>query len=76
MPHRGGRCEPAFTADTARFIAELRGESFDELATFTRQKHPSNLRTNGRSALGICHALPMSDMRFEGDTLTMRLEDA
>ena len=37
VPHRGGRCEPAFTADTARFIAELRGEPFEELASFTRQ---------------------------------------
>jgi TatD DNase family protein len=25
IPHRGQVCEPAFTADTARFIASLRG---------------------------------------------------
>jgi TatD DNase family protein len=25
VPHRGKRCEPAFTADTARFVADLRG---------------------------------------------------
>jgi len=26
VPHRGQKCEPAFVADTARFVAELRGE--------------------------------------------------
>jgi TatD DNase family protein len=32
VPHRGRTCEPAFVADTARFLATLRGESVDELA--------------------------------------------
>lgn len=37
VPHRGKRCEPAFVADTARFIAQLRGEPLEELiATTTR----------------------------------------
>ncbi|WP_278988805.1 TatD family hydrolase, partial [Sphingobium yanoikuyae] len=27
VPHRGKSCEPAFVADTARFLADLRGES-------------------------------------------------
>ncbi|MBL9146206.1 MAG: TatD family hydrolase [Verrucomicrobiaceae bacterium] len=37
VPHRGKRCEPAFVADTARFIAQLRGEPVEELiATTTR----------------------------------------
>lgn len=35
VPHRGQVCEPAFTADTARFVAELRGTSADGLAQAT-----------------------------------------
>ncbi|HSG33107.1 MAG TPA: TatD family hydrolase [Sphingomonadaceae bacterium] len=35
VPHRGRTCEPAFTADTARFVAELRGESFAAFAENT-----------------------------------------
>ena len=35
VPHRGKPCEPAFVADTAAFLAELRGESVEELATYT-----------------------------------------
>jgi TatD DNase family protein len=35
VPHRGRPCEPAFVADTARFLAELRGEPLDELAAAT-----------------------------------------
>jgi TatD DNase family protein len=35
VPHRGKPCEPAFVADTARFLAELRGESVEELAAAT-----------------------------------------
>lgn len=31
-PHRGKRCEPKHTADTCRFLAELRGETSEELA--------------------------------------------
>ena len=34
-PHRGKRCEPAFVADTARFVASLRGESLESLAAHT-----------------------------------------
>jgi TatD DNase family protein len=34
-PHRGRACEPAFVVDTARFLAEIRGESVDELACYT-----------------------------------------
>ncbi len=35
VPHRGKRCEPAFVADTARFIAQLRGVEIEELAAAT-----------------------------------------
>jgi len=35
VPHRGRTCEPAFVADTARFLAELRAEPLDTLAEAT-----------------------------------------
>lgn len=35
VPHRGKPCEPAFVADTAAFLAGLRGESVEELAAYT-----------------------------------------
>ncbi|MES2174665.1 MAG: TatD family hydrolase [Pseudomonadota bacterium] len=35
VPHRGRPCEPAFVADTAKFLANLRGESVEELAAAT-----------------------------------------
>lgn len=35
VPHRGKPCEPAFVADTARFLADLRGESIEHLAEAT-----------------------------------------
>ncbi|MEQ9663447.1 MAG: TatD family hydrolase [Parasphingopyxis sp.] len=35
VPNRGKTCEPAFVADTAAFLADLRGESVDELAAYT-----------------------------------------
>lgn len=35
VPHRGQVCEPAFTADTARFVAGLRGVSPETLAETT-----------------------------------------
>lgn len=37
VPHRGKSCEPAFVADTARFLAELRGVSLDHLARTTAE---------------------------------------
>ncbi len=37
VPHRGKRCEPAYVADTARFVAELRGEPLAELARTTTE---------------------------------------
>jgi TatD DNase family protein len=35
VPHRGQTCEPAFVADTARFVAELRNEPPEALAETT-----------------------------------------
>ena len=35
VPHRGRTCEPAFVADTARFVAELRGVEVETLAEQT-----------------------------------------
>ena len=35
VPHRGRPCEPAFVADTARFLAALRGEAVEALAERT-----------------------------------------
>lgn len=35
VPHRGKRCEPAYVADTARFVAGLRGLDLADLAQAT-----------------------------------------
>ena len=35
VPNRGKTCEPAFVADTAAFVADLRGETIGELASAT-----------------------------------------
>jgi TatD DNase family protein len=35
VPHRGQTCEPAFVAETAIFVAELRGEEPEQLAETT-----------------------------------------
>jgi TatD DNase family protein len=35
IPHRGRKCEPAFTADTARFVADLRGVTVEQLGEST-----------------------------------------
>ena len=35
VPHRGKTGEPAFVADTARYLAELRGEDYDQLCETT-----------------------------------------
>lgn len=35
VPHRGKTGEPAFVADTAEFLARLRGESVEDLQTYT-----------------------------------------
>ena len=35
VPHRGKKCEPAFVADTASFVAQLRGEDLAQFAAAT-----------------------------------------
>jgi len=35
VPHRGKKCEPAFVADTASFVAQLRGEDSEVLGEAT-----------------------------------------
>jgi TatD DNase family protein len=35
VPNRGKTCEPAFVADTAQFLADLRGEPLEDLAAAT-----------------------------------------
>ncbi len=35
VPHRGHKCEPSFVADTAAFVADLRGEKPEQLAEAT-----------------------------------------
>ena len=35
VPHRGKTCEPAFVADTARFLSELRNEPLETLSAAT-----------------------------------------
>ena len=37
VPHRGKSCEPAFVADTARVLAEIRGVSVEHLAARTTE---------------------------------------
>lgn len=37
VPHRGKSCEPAFVAATAAFVADLRGETLEDLAEYTTQ---------------------------------------
>jgi TatD DNase family protein len=37
VPHRGRPCEPAFVADTARFLAGIRGQSVEDLARNTSE---------------------------------------
>lgn len=50
VPHRGERNEPALVAQTARFVAELRGESVEQLAAQTtanfRALFPSTAMAN------------------------------
>ena len=41
VPHRGRPCEPGFVRDTARFLADLRGESLEKLADYTTRNFHS-----------------------------------
>ena len=35
VPHRGKSCEPSFVGDTAKFVADLRGEPLSRVARYT-----------------------------------------
>ena len=35
VPHRGKRCEPAFTADTVRFLSDLTGDTPEDITAMT-----------------------------------------
>ncbi|MFC0589172.1 TatD family hydrolase [Novosphingobium aquiterrae] len=48
VPHRGQVCEPSFVADTARFVADLRGVSSEFLAETTTRNFA---RLFGKAAL-------------------------
>lgn len=48
VPHRGKSCEPAFVADTARFLADLRDETLEELMDNTSANF-FNLFTKARA---------------------------
>ncbi len=49
VPHRGAVCEPAYTADTARFVAGLRGVTPEALAETTTRNF---FRLFGKADLG------------------------
>ena len=48
VPHRGRTCEPAYVADTARFLAELRGTSIDALGQATTRNFQALFRKAAR----------------------------
>lgn len=50
IPHRGRVCEPAFTADTARFVAQLRAVPFEALAESTTRNFHALFRKAGEGA--------------------------
>ena len=47
VPHRGRPCEPAFIADTARFLADLRGETVERLGEYTTANFNTLFRKAG-----------------------------
>ena len=49
VPHRGRKCEPAFVADTAAFVANLRGESVEQLGDNTTQNFHALFQKAGRA---------------------------
>ncbi len=47
IPHRGKPCEPAFVRDTAAFVADLRGETIEQLAETTTRNFRALFRKTG-----------------------------
>lgn len=52
VPHRGQENQPAFVRDVAEFVAELRGESLQELADYTTNNF-FNLFKDAATLIGI-----------------------
>ena len=52
VPYRGRACEPAYVADTAAFLANLRGVSVEQLAATTRANFLTLFRKAGEPAAG------------------------
>jgi TatD DNase family protein len=48
VPHRGQTCQPAFVADTARFLAKLRGEDVDTMTERTARNFHMLFAKTGR----------------------------
>lgn len=61
VPVRGKRCEPAFTAHTAAFVAELRGISMAELARRTTDNFFDLFAKARREDLPATSQLPAGD---------------
>jgi TatD DNase family protein len=49
VPHRGRKCEPAFVADTAAFVANLRGEDIETLGENTTGNFHALFQKAGRA---------------------------
>lgn len=52
VPHRGKRNEPAFVADTARKLAELRGDTLENIAKATSENFERLFETAARKPVG------------------------
>ncbi|NKF51505.1 YchF/TatD family DNA exonuclease [Shewanella sp. WXL01] len=50
VPHRGKENQPAYVRDVAEFVAELRGEKFEDLANYTTENF-FNLFTQAKSLI-------------------------
>lgn len=53
VPLRGKRCEPAHILHTARRVAELRGEAFEDLAARSSENAKRRLRLDFAPSLGV-----------------------